>query len=200
VAQHGDIRQLLASCEAIAAYNGDNYYPLMWRFYRSHRSTLFRLAHTLRFVSTTRDTSVMDALEVVLANEDRTGDYLPVGVNLTFASEKWLRTVLVRTDKGMRLARRHFEVCVFAALAAALKAGDVAVEGSDAYADYREQLLPWSECVNPRSRTTARQSNYQPRPRASSSTCRKCCRRPPSAWTLRCRRAGTSSSTTKANP
>ena len=48
VAQHGDVRQLLASCEAIAAYNGDNYYPLMWRFYRSHRSTLFRLAHTLR--------------------------------------------------------------------------------------------------------------------------------------------------------
>src|SRR5258708_26952948 len=46
----------------------------------------------------------------------------------------------------MKLARRHFEVCVFAALAAALKAGDVAVEGSDAYADYREQLLPWAEC------------------------------------------------------
>ena len=80
VAQHGDIRQLLANCEAIAAYNGDNYYPLMWRFYRSHRSTLFRVAHTLGFVSTTRDTSVMDALEVVLANEDRTGDYLPAGV------------------------------------------------------------------------------------------------------------------------
>jgi TnpA family transposase len=146
VAQHGDIRQLLASCEAIAAYNGDNYYPLMWRFYRSHRSTLFRLAHTLRFISTTRDTSVMQALEVVLANEDRTGDYLPAGVNLSFASEQWLRTVLVQTDKGLRLARRHFEVCTFAALAAALKAGDVAVEGSDAYADYREQLLPWSEC------------------------------------------------------
>ena len=43
----------------------------------------------------------------------------------------------MRTDKGPKLARRHFEVCVFAALAAALKAGDVAVEGSDAYADYR---------------------------------------------------------------
>src|SRR5260370_16204088 len=146
VAQHGDVRQLLASCEAIAAYNGDNYYPVMWRFYGSHRCTLFRLAHTLRFVSTTRDTSVMDALELVLANEDRTGDLLRVTVNLSFASEQWQRTVLVRTDKGPKLARRHFEVCAFAALAAALKAGDIAVEGSDAYADYREQLLPWSEC------------------------------------------------------
>jgi hypothetical protein len=120
----------------------------MWRFYRSHRSTLFRLAHTLRFVSTTRDTLVMDALNVILTNaaEDRTGDYLPATVNLGFASEQWQRTALVRTDTGPKLARRHFEVCTFSALASALKAGDVAVEGSDAYADYREQLLPWSEC------------------------------------------------------
>ena len=47
VGRHGDVRQLVASCEAIAAYHGDNYLPLMWRFYRSHRRTLFKLAHTL---------------------------------------------------------------------------------------------------------------------------------------------------------
>jgi Tn3 transposase DDE domain/Domain of unknown function (DUF4158) len=146
VARHGDVRGLLASCEAIAAYHGDNYLPLMWRFYRGHRRTLFKLARTLRFVSTTQDTSVLDALAMLLANEDRTGDLLPASVDLGFASEQWQRTVLVRTGKGPMLARRHFEVCVFAALAAALKAGDVAVEGSDAYADYREQLLPWSAC------------------------------------------------------
>jgi len=146
VARHGDVRQLLASCEAIAAYQGDNYLPLMWRFYRSHRSTLFGFAHTLQFVSTTRDTSVLDALKVLLDNEDRPGDLLPATVNLTFASDQWQRTVLVRTDRGPLLVRRHFEVCVFTALAAALKAGDIAVDGSDAYADYREQLLPWSAC------------------------------------------------------
>ncbi len=146
VARHGDVRELLASCEAIAAYTGDNYLPLMWRFYRSHRSTLFRLAGTLRLNSTTQDTSVLDALDLLLANEDRTGDQLSLSVDLSFASELWKRTVLVRTPNGPRLARRHFEVCVFAALAAALKSGDVAVEGSDAYADYREQLLPWADC------------------------------------------------------
>jgi len=83
---------------------------------------------------------------VLLANEDRTGDLLPLTVDLSFASEQWQRTVLVATDKGPQLARRHFEVCVFVALASALKAGDVAVDESDAYADYREQLLTWPEC------------------------------------------------------
>jgi TnpA family transposase len=146
VARHGDVRELLANCEAIAAYTGDNYLPLMWRFYRSHRSTLFRMAHTLRLTSTTQDTSVLDALDLLLTNEDRTSDLLSLDVDLSFASEQWKRTILVRTPNGPRLARRHFEVCVFAALAAALKSGDVTVEGSDAYADYREQLLPWVEC------------------------------------------------------
>ncbi|MBV9601724.1 MAG: Tn3 family transposase, partial [Chloroflexi bacterium] len=99
-----------------------------------------------RLNSTTQDTLVLDALDVVLANEDRTGDLLAVSVDLSFASEQWKRTILVRTPTGPRLARRHFEVCVFAGLAATLKSGDVAVEGSDAYADYRQQLLPWTAC------------------------------------------------------
>jgi hypothetical protein len=112
VARHGDVRELLASCEAIEADQGDNYLPLMWRFYRSHRSTLFKLAQTLQLVSTTQDTSVLDALEVVLANQDRTSDLLSANVNLAFASEQWQRTVLVRTDKG-RSWRGATSRCVF---------------------------------------------------------------------------------------
>jgi hypothetical protein len=91
---------------------------------------------------------VLQALKVLLAHEDVHGDWLPksVEVDLSFASEQWQHTVLARSNKGHRIARRHFEVCVFSNLANALNSGDVAVRGSDAYADYREQLLPWSEC------------------------------------------------------
>src|SRR5262249_35218319 len=109
-----------------------------------HRSTFFRLARAIRLNSTTQDTSILDALDLVLANEDRTTDLLPIDIDLSFASEQWKRTILVRTAGCLRLARRHFEVCVFAALAAALRSGDVAVEGSNAFADYREQLLTWA--------------------------------------------------------
>ena len=44
------------------------------------------------------------------------------------------------------LDRRALEVCVFVHLAAALQAGDVYVVGSENFADYRAQLLPWAEC------------------------------------------------------
>jgi hypothetical protein len=57
----GTPAQLREDCEAIAAYNSDNYHPLLWRYYRSHRRTLFRLLHALTFTSTTQDQSLMIA-------------------------------------------------------------------------------------------------------------------------------------------
>ncbi len=85
---------------------------------------------------------------VVLAHEHAHADWLPstAQVDLAFTPEQWRRTVLVRTDTGRWIARRHLEACDFSSLATALKAGDITIQGSDAYADYREQLLPWQEC------------------------------------------------------
>jgi TnpA family transposase len=45
------------------------------------------------------------------------------------------------------LDRRALEVCVFVHLADALQSGDFYVVGAEEFADYRAQLLPWSECV-----------------------------------------------------
>jgi hypothetical protein len=51
-----------------------------------------------------------------------------------------------RARKQTGLQRRELEACVLTHLAASLRAWDVALVGGDSYADYREQLLPWSEC------------------------------------------------------
>jgi hypothetical protein len=148
VARHSELAELLAGCDAIAAYSGDNHLPLLWRFYRSHRAVLFRLARTLEIEATTTDRALLKALKILLEHEDATGDWLPTGVDVSpsFASEQWQRTAFVRVDRPCRIARRHFEVCVFSSLATGLKSGDIAIRGSDTYADYREQLLPWSDC------------------------------------------------------
>jgi hypothetical protein len=59
----------------------------------------------------------------------------------------WRKNLLQRTDAGEgRIHRRHFEACVFSTLADELKAGDVAVAGSESCADYREQLLSRDVC------------------------------------------------------
>lgn len=147
VAQRGSIDTLQEDCNAIAAHSGDNYLPLLWPYYRSHRPTLLRMAHLLDLRSTTEDHSLTDALELVLAQERQRGDWLDGPVDLSFTTQLWRKTLTHRTEDGEeRIHRRHFEVCVFSALANELKSGDVAVPGSEAYADQGEQLLSWEEC------------------------------------------------------
>lgn len=147
LAARGEVPLLLGRCAAVRAVAGDNYLPLLWPRFRSHRATLCRLARTLTFRSTTQERALVQALALLLAHHDRDGKYLPVEVDLSFASEPWQRAVVVGRGRRRRLLRRPFEVCVFTYLAAELRSGDVSIDGSGAYADYREQLLPWSACA-----------------------------------------------------
>lgn len=142
----GGTKSLQEDCDAISAFSGDNYFPLLWRFYRSHRPTLFRMVHLLTMTSTSEDKSLMDAVDVLLAYENRKGAWIDSTVDFSFTNERWKRTVLTKTDEGERINRQHFEVCVFSALAAEIKSGDVSIQGSEAYADYRDQLLSWEDC------------------------------------------------------
>jgi len=63
-----------------------------------------------------------------------------------FASAAWRKVLCVKARPGM-LARRQLEVCVFSQLAAELRSGDVAVAGSDSYANLNSQLMSWDECA-----------------------------------------------------
>ena len=67
-------------------------------------------------------------------------------VDLGFASQRWQNFVIKRRSEPLVLDRRALEVCVFVYLADALQSGDCYVVGAEEFADYRAQLLPWSEC------------------------------------------------------
>ncbi len=143
----GGAQTLQADCEAIAAHSGDNHLPLLWPFYKSHRATILRMVRRLDLESTTEDRSLMDAIELILSQERARGDWLDEPVDLAFTTHLWRKTITRRTEQGEeRIHRRLFEVCVFSSLANELKSGDVAVRGSETYADYRQQLLPWEQC------------------------------------------------------
>jgi TnpA family transposase len=144
---HGSITDLVTTCETVMAYHGNNYLPLLWRFYVSHRRTLFRIVRVLTLTSTTQDQSLLTALTYMLSHHRTRREHIPATVDLSFASEQWQRTIVVKKRRKIMFARRHFEVCVFTYLAAELRSGDLAIAGADTYADYRLQLLPWEACV-----------------------------------------------------
>ncbi|MGB3633620.1 MAG: Tn3 family transposase [Rubrobacteraceae bacterium] len=139
---------LLETCASLSAHKGGNYLPLLWNFYRGQRATLFRVARSLVFESTTEDSSLTDALSFVLENDrlGRRGEFIPGELDLSFANARWKDLVLAELDGSPALARRHLEVCVFSYVAEELRTGDLSVAGSEKYADYRDQLLSWEEC------------------------------------------------------
>lgn len=65
--QTGGVEQLLTECEEINAYQGNNYFPLLWRFYKSYRSAFFRVFKFLKIESTSSDDKLVKAVEILLS-------------------------------------------------------------------------------------------------------------------------------------
>jgi TnpA family transposase len=141
----GGTDQLRADINMVSAFHGHDPVPLMWRFYSPYRSALFRALTVLRFAATTADAVFVDALALLAECEQRRGSTL-AAIDMSFASQAWQQIVLVGHGEEPVMDRRQFEVCVFACLAGELRSGDIAVEGSEEYADWRDQLLSWEEC------------------------------------------------------
>jgi len=159
LAHAGGVEALSAAHETVSAHHGNNYLPLLERFYRSHRAALFTLLDTLELQATSADRGVLDAVRFLRAIRTRTGEYLPeqitvgrgtdqvtAAIDLGFASEAWRRLVRPK-DRPEQLVRRHLEVCVFTALASELRSGDIAVAGADSFANLHAQLMSWAECA-----------------------------------------------------
>ena len=142
----GGIEALNAQFKLVTAYHNDNYLPLLWAVHAVNRAVLFRVLDLIQIQSSTQDKSLLRALNFVCEHRKTRKDYLPPDIDLRFASQRWQTFIRTTDGETPMLDRRSLEVCVFIHLAEALQGGDLYVEDSGAYADYREQLMPWSEC------------------------------------------------------
>lgn len=156
-----DAPNVLDACTAHLAYASNNYYPFLWPRFKSHRAVIMRILSLLVFQSTSQDTRLERAIAFLRMHARRNGDYLtiarekPVGkgrheteplLDLSWIPDGWWRLVTEtpsRRDIVLRVNRRQFTVCVLTQLVAALKTGDLAIQGSDRYADVRRQQISW---------------------------------------------------------
>ena len=144
--EQGGVEALAEHYETVSAWHNKNDLPLLWPIHANHRSLLFRLLDLLDIRSATQDSSLLDALSLVRRLRHARRDVVVDEVDLSFASERWRQFVAKQRSKPAVLDRRALEVCVFVHLADALQAGDLFVVGSENFADYRTQLLPWVDC------------------------------------------------------
>lgn len=164
VEEAGGFDVQLDHLEALAAHHGNNFTPLVERFFRPDRPTMFKLARMLVFTTTSQDRALLDALDHALVHQHLTRPLIPdtphrvgagpdegeegggVPLDLSFASKNWLKSVYAKDEPG-RLVRRHFEAMVFTYLVEELRCGDIAVAGCEEYGDWTRMLLDWDACV-----------------------------------------------------
>lgn len=150
----GGFAAQLADIEEVSAFHGDNYEVLVHRFFKKDRAVMFDLVGHLELKATSSDDSVLAALEHAREYAGKRRDFIPLPPpveeedpesGIGFASGNWRRVVCDRRRPGM-VERRHFEAMVFCYLAEELRTGDIAVIGSNEYADWSAHLLTWEEC------------------------------------------------------
>ena len=154
VERAGGFAAQFADIEEVSAFHGDNHEVLVHRFFRKDRAVMFDLVAQLELRATSSDASVLVALEHAREYTAKRRDFIPLppptdvdeaSSGIGFASGNWRRVVRDRRRPGM-VERRHFEAMVFCYLAEELRTGDIAVVGSNEYADWTQHLLPWAEC------------------------------------------------------
>ena len=118
--------QLLSECEAHIAYAGNNYYPFLWRFYRSHRAILFQILQQIQLRSTTQDKSIETSIQFLIDHQGSRADWLDVVkteknqavqlLDLEWIPKKWWQLITNQKTKKSypdSINRRYFEMCVF---------------------------------------------------------------------------------------
>lgn len=154
--------QILQDCESHLAFSGNNYYSFLWQFYKSHRATLYNIFRSITFHSTTQDKTLEEAISFLLTYQHSKKEWISIEkkgeprkdsgmtphLDLSWIPDAWWCWISPKKKKEKmpeEINRRHFEVCVFSRVTLELKAGDLYIEGSEKYADYRKQLITWDE-------------------------------------------------------
>ena len=145
LSEHGGVDALAAQCETVSAWHRNNDLPLLWPIHARHRALLFRLIDLLDIRPATQDCRLLNAWTVVSTHRHARRSDIQGDIDLSFASQRW-RSFMVRRRPEVAVDRRALEGGVFIDLADALQNGDIDVVGAENFADYRSQLLPWSEC------------------------------------------------------
>lgn len=133
--------------EEVKTYQDSNYLPLLWKHYCGQRPILFRMLHLLELETTAGDKALMAAVDILRDSQKMKRAWLGNDIDLSFAPPRWRELTLQETGNGIKEVNRQlFEVCVFMHIADSLRSGDMAINGSEEFEDYRKHLLPMDEC------------------------------------------------------
>nr|WP_230089598.1 Tn3 family transposase [Herminiimonas contaminans] len=149
----GDIDGWINECDEHMAYAGNNYYPFMLSGYAAKRSLLFKCLEALTLRSSSQDDSVLRVIALAQRYRSSHREQLSIAetgldiLTLDWMPEKWRNLIFGKRQSTppTHFHRKYFELAVFSEVMDELKSGDLYVEHSGDYDDYRNHLVSWEE-------------------------------------------------------
>src|SRR3569623_332675 len=149
----GDLESWITECDEHMAYAGNNYYPFMLAGYIGKRSLLFKCLEALTLRSSSQDDSLLRTVSLVQKYRSSHREHLSIAESgldtlaLDWMPDKWRNLVLGKRQGAVPIHfhRKYFELAVFSDVMDELKSGDLYVEHSGDYDDYRNHLVSWEE-------------------------------------------------------
>lgn len=149
----GDLERWITECDEHMAYAGNNYYPFMLTGYTVKRSLLFKCLEALTLRSSSQDESLLRMISLLQQYRSSHREQLSMAETgldmlvLDWMPDKWRNLVFGKRQSAAptHFHRKYFELAVFSEVMDELKSGDLYVEHSGDYDDYRNHLVTWEE-------------------------------------------------------
>ena len=140
-------------------YAGNNYLPFLPKFYKNQRRNLFWFLENLHPKSTSSDSALEESITFLINHKDSRAKFLSIKtseketdcdliLDLSWIPNKWWKVVTSNPSRDADIEevnRRYFEICLFSQVWLELKSGDLFIDGSEKFGDWRNQLISWEE-------------------------------------------------------
>jgi TnpA family transposase len=144
-----DVKPLIEACDEHLSYAGNNYLPFLLKPYQFTRSLLLNALQLLPLRSTSADTLSERLIKAVKSLQHQRIETvalkmleLSAATDLHWLNDKWRRLILQKTGNTVtHVHRKYFEIAALQHIRRELTSGDLAIDNSARYDDYREQFV-----------------------------------------------------------
>jgi TnpA family transposase len=140
---------LIELCRLHQTLTRHNYLGFLWKHFRGHRAALFSIIEELRFIAPGRDKSLERVIDFLKTRRRNQEEWLKLDLgeeklDLGWIPDRWWKQTTGREKRAAevdKVDRRYFAMCVFTLIAEGLQSGDLVIEASEKFSDYRDQFV-----------------------------------------------------------
>jgi len=140
-------------CRTHQSLTKKDHLGFLWKHFRGHRAVLFSIIEELRFIAPGRDKGLERAIGFLKSRRLNQEEWLKIELgeeklDLGWIPDRWWKQTTGREKRAAevdKVDRRYFEMCVFTLIAESLQSGDLVIEASNKFSDYRDQFISDAE-------------------------------------------------------